>query len=132
MTESRDEDDDATSWVVRVSRFASAEIQAGWEHFAYFAGETVANEWDAGLRAELARLAFNPTRFPVAEDESVAFGGPTRRMTYRRTRSAAAYNIFFRLDRNALDAPTVLVIHIRHSARAPITQDEAQSITGQE
>jgi len=53
-------------------------------------------------------------------------------MTYRRTRGAAAYFVFFRLEQNEQDAPTVFVLHVRHAARAPLTPDEAQSILAQE
>ncbi len=55
-----------------------------------------------------------------------------RRMLYRRTRTGPTYRVLFTLRESPDDAPTVAIIHVRHAAQAPMTQQEAWEIESSE
>lgn len=72
-----------------------------------------AARWYAGLEKAIDALSQNPTRHPVAEEESEQFGITIRRMLYGRRQGV--YRILF-----TIEADTVTLHYVRHSARGPI------------
>jgi len=120
-----------TKWAIRLTPFARADIAAAWDHFSQSSGEEVADAWQQGLEAEIMRLSLFPTSSPVADEDDL-FSATVHKLLYRRTRRGPAYQIFFTLRTSPDDAPTVLVMHIRHAARAPMTRLEAREIESSE
>ncbi len=118
-------------WAIRFTSRADADIIAAADFFADNAGIEIARTWMQGLNAEVAKLAQFPTLWPVAE-EAQLFRENIRRMLYRRTRRGPAYRVLFVMRQNPDDAPTVAIIHVRHAAQAPMTQEEAWEIEGSE
>lgn len=119
------------SWVIRFTSRADDDLMGASAYFAEQAGISIARAWVAGLRAEAAKLALLPTRWPVAEESSL-FRENVRRMLYRRTRGGPSYRVLYILRQSLDDAPTVAIIHVRHAAQAPMTQDEAREIESAE
>ncbi|MGI4789685.1 MAG: hypothetical protein ACRYFS_12635 [Janthinobacterium lividum] len=118
-------------WAIRYNIRAKSDIAAAWRHFAESGSEDIANVWEEGLYAEVAKLARIPTRWPIAEEDKL-FRESVRRMLYRRTPGGPAYRVLFVLRQNPDDAPTVAIIHIRHAAQKPMTRKEAREIEAAE
>jgi len=95
------------------------------------AGEETAEEWQAGIRREIAKLSQFPARLPIAPEDKL-FQETVRVLLYRRTARGPAYRIFFILRETEQEAPTVGIIHVRHAARAKMTRKEAREIEGAE
>lgn len=74
-----------------------------------------AAKWYLGLEKAVAKLATNPERHPVAEEESERFGVTIRQMLYGRRRGV--YRILY-----AVENDTVSLLFVRHSARGPIEE----------
>ncbi len=117
-------------WAIRYSQRAIQDISAAWMHFAESADVDIADAWERGLKAEIAKMAQFPRRF--SEADSGLFSFPVRRMTYRRTPRGPAYFLYFSLRVNPSDAPTLFIMHLRHAAQAPLTQKEAREIEASE
>lgn len=90
----------------------------------------IADAWESGLKAEIAKLAQFPQRF--SSEESDFFSVPVRKMIYRRTRRGPAYLVYFTLRRLPDDAPTLLIMHLRHGSQSPVTRKEAREIEASE
>lgn len=120
-------DDQPVVWAIRYTQWAIRDISAAWTHFAETVDVDRADAWETGLKAEIAKLAQFPQRFSTGEDDG-NFTIPVRRMTYRRTRRGPACFVYFTLRTNADDAPTLLIMHLRHAAKAPLTRREARDI----
>ena len=118
-------------WSIRLSRRADEEIEAARQYFERTAGEEIAEEWLAGLRREIAKLAQFPARMAAAP-ESNLFQETVRDFLYRRTARGPAYRVFFVLMETPQDAPIVRITHIRHAARAGMTRKEARQIEAAE
>lgn len=118
-------------WAIRISNRADNEITAARQHFERTAGEETAEEWQAGLRREIAKLSQLPARLPVAPEDKL-FQETVHVFLYRRTPRGPAYRIFFILKEAEQEAPTVGIIHIRHAAQKPMTRKEAQEIEASE
>ena len=118
-------------WAIRFNRRAKSDIAAAWRHFAESASVNIADAWEKELYAEIAKLAQLPTRWPLAEEDKL-FRESVRRMLYRRTAGGPAYRVLFVLRENPDDAPTVVIIHIRHAAQKPMTRKEAREIEASE
>ncbi len=123
--------DEPQRWSIRLSRRADDELEAARQHFERTAGEKVAEEWQAGLRAEIAKLAQFPARLPVAPEDKL-FTETVHVLLYRRTARGSAYRIFFVLRKPEQEAPTVGIIHVRHAAQKPMTRKEAREIEASE
>ncbi len=120
-----------TKWAIWLTQFARADIAAAWEHFLRSSDEEIADGWQQGLESEIRRLSLFPESLPVADEDDL-FAVTIRKLLFRRIRRGPAYQIFFTLQTAPDDAPTVLVMHIRHASRAPITQQEAWEIESSE
>lgn len=118
-------------WAIRFTNRARADILAAEDYFVGKATDEIAKAWSAGLIAEAAKLARHPTIWPIAEEDKL-FRQTVHRMLYCRTRTGPAYRVLFVLRRSPDDAPTVGIIHIRHAARASMTQQEAWEIESTE
>ncbi len=114
-----------------MTRRANSDRAAAWFYFAETANEEIARAWRQGLDAEVAKLAQFPGSWPVAEEDKL-FRESVRRMLYRRTPSGPAYRVLFVLRENPDDAPTVVIIHVRHAAQKPMTRKEAREIEASE
>ena len=76
-----------------------------------------ATRWYSGLQKAIAKLAENPERHPIAEEESERFGITIRQCLYGRR--PGVYRIFYTI------APeTVSVLAIRHGARGPLEPED--------
>lgn len=118
-------------WAIRYNRRAKSDILAAWHHLAGSASEQIADALEKGLYAEISKLAQLPTRWPVAEEDKL-FRESVRRMLYQRTPGGPAYRVLFVMRENPDDAPTVTIIHIRHSAQKLVTRKEAKEIEASE
>lgn len=118
-------------WSIRLSKRADEEIEAARQYLERTAGEEIAEEWLAGMRQEIAKLAQFPARVATAP-ESKLFQESVRDFLYRRTARGPAYRVFFVLIETPQDAPTVRITHIRHAAKARMTRKEAREIEGAE
>ena len=114
-------------WAIRQTTRADIDVLAASVYIAETAGVEIARDWLEGLKAEIAKLAQLPTRWPLAEEDKL-FRESVRRMLYRRTAGGPAYRVLFVLRENPDDAPTVVIIHIRHAAQKPMTRKEAREI----
>lgn len=118
-------------WAIRFTNKARADILAAEDYLTEKANAEIAGAWSAGLIDEVAKLARYPTIWPVAEENRL-FKQTVHRMLYRRTRTGPTYSALFVLRQSPDDAPTVGIIHIRHAAQAPMTQQEAWEIESSE
>ena len=118
-------------WAIRYTRRAKADSLAALEYFTDREGVELGRAWKKGFDFEVAKLAQLPTRWPLAEEDKL-FREQVRRMLYRRTPSSPAYRVLFVLRERPDDAPTVTIIHVRHSAQKPMTRKEAKEITAAE
>lgn len=124
-------DEPPISWIIRSTKRARGDMEAAEERLAALAGEEIAEAWTEGLESEIAKLAQLPTRWPIAEEDKL-FRESVRRMLYRRTPSGPAYRILFVMRESSDDAPTVTIIHVRHSSQKPMTRKEAREIEAAE
>jgi plasmid stabilization system protein ParE len=120
-------DDQPTTWAIRLTAKAYASLEAAWRHLARTAGEEIADAWREGLEEEISRLARMPGSLPLAR-ENDRFAETVRSLLYRRTPRGPAHRILFVQRSSELEAPTVVVINIRHGAQAPITRREAREL----
>lgn len=118
-------------WSIRISRWADEEIETARLYFERTAGEEIAEEWLAGLRREIAKLAQFPARMGAAPEDKL-FQATVRDFLYHRTARGPAYRVFFVLMETPQDAPTVRITHIRHASRAGMTRREAREIEAAE
>jgi plasmid stabilization system protein ParE len=72
-----------------------------------------AARWYAGLQRAVGKLAENPERHPVAEEESELLGLTIRQMLYGRRRGV--YRILY-----SVEGQTITLHHVRHSAQGPL------------
>lgn len=115
---------------IRCTQGAIRDIVVAWSRFAESADQDIADAWESGSKTEIGKLAQYPQRF--SESEADVFSVPVRRMMYRRTRRSAAYFVCFTLRTSPEDAPTLLVMHIRHTTQRPMTRKEAREIESSE
>jgi len=126
-----DDTEQPTIWAIRFTNRARADVLAAEDYFVERADAEIAQAWSAGLVEETAKLARYPTIWPLAEEDRL-FKQTVHRMLYRRTRTGPAYRVLFVLRQSPDDAPTVGIIHVRHAAQAPMTQQEAREIEASE
>ena len=114
-------------WAIRFTERAREEILVAEDYLLATAGAGAAVEWSSGLIVEAGKLAQYPTIWPVAEEDSL-FRQTVRRLLYRPSRRSQTYRVLFVLRQTPEDAPTVSIIHVRHSAQAAMTASEAREI----
>ncbi|MDR3634470.1 MAG: type II toxin-antitoxin system RelE/ParE family toxin [Isosphaeraceae bacterium] len=78
-----------------------------------------AARWYVGLEKAIAKLSTFPERHPIAEEDSEQLGIALRQMAYGRRRGA--YRVLF-----SIQADTVYLHYVRHSARGPIEPGESR------
>jgi plasmid stabilization system protein ParE len=123
------DNDNPTVYAVRFFPRARQEAEEAALRLADLAGEEVAAAWLTGFEAEVRKLSSSPRRFPlVPEPENRRLARETRQLVYRRTSSSVAYRILFFIEDDGADGPTVLIIHVRHAARRPLTAQEAREL----
>ena len=119
-------------FAVRIGERALRDIDAAYVRFAEIASEAIAHEWRVSLLDAIGGLATLPRRFPVASE---TFRQETRQMLYRRAHHSAAYRVLFGMrgeQADAQDAPTDVILHVRHAASRPLTRKEIREIEAQE
>jgi plasmid stabilization system protein ParE len=90
------------------------------------AGSEISKIWREGLKTALKRLS-SPREHSIIPEHK-HFRREVRQLIYRRTPSSVAYRILFLVSDDTPDGPLVLIFHIRHSARRPITIREARQM----
>jgi plasmid stabilization system protein ParE len=119
-----------SNYSVRFSPRAERETAEAATWLAEIVGsDDLAVEWFLGIKAAAGTLATNPRRFPVHADASRKLGRQVRGLLFqRRSASTAAYHLYYSIEDNGDDGPTVRVVHVRHASRKPITRAEAKEI----
>ena len=110
-------------YVVRLNERAINDINAAYVRIAEVVSESVANAWREGLADAMASLSIFPRSHPLASEK---FRTEVRQLLYQRPGSQISYRILFTIIEDegpAHDAPTVLILHIRHAAARPATND---------
>lgn len=127
-------DDAEKRYALRLIPRAERDIDAAIVHFANTSGFEIAQLWRGRLFEEIARLATNPTRFPLIPEMRRLRGFPHefRHLVWRRTVSSVAYRIIFWIEEEGDDGPTVTVGFVRHAAARPVMPSEAREIQGTE
>ena len=115
------DEDQPTRWAIRLSKRADNEITAARQRFTRTAGEEIAEEWQDGLKSEIAKLSQFPARLPVAPEDKL-FKETIYVLLYRRTTRGPAYRVFFFLREAQEEVPTVAIVHVRHAAQKPMTR----------
>ena len=119
-------------YALRVTPRAERDIEAAIVHFADTAGFEIAQVWRGRLFEEIASLATNPARFPIAPEMPYlrGFKGEFRQLVWRRTVSSVAYRIIFWIEEEGYDGPTVSVAYVRHGSAKPITRKDVRDLQG--
>ena len=116
------------TYAVRFTERAQRDLDTATLHFAETASPEIAVAWRDGVYDALASLATFPRRCPTAPER---FHREVRQLLYRRPGSQTAYRILFAIageDTASPDAPTVTILHLRHSSARPITRTQARAI----
>jgi plasmid stabilization system protein ParE len=125
-----DADDEPRRYVVRLTDRARGEIERAYEGLRDAAGVRVADEWQDGLVAALRTLSTFPQRCPLIP-EAGEFTREVRHLLYRRPRSGRSspvHRLLYFIQEDEQDAPRVFIVHVRHGAAAPLTEEDARSI----
>ncbi len=125
------------TYALRFSPRALADIEAAFERLLFLTGVAAAIAWKDGLFDAAATLATNPRRLAVAPESRFftrrfSSGDGVRQLLYRRTPASPFYRLFFVATDDTDDGPTVILLHLRHGARRPLTRSEAQEIEREE
>ena len=85
----------------------------------------IAQRWFNGLMVAIASLQEMPERCALAP-EAEELGDAIRLLLYgRRSRS---YKVYFKVQMDSATIGKVLVFHVRHWARRPLTEDELDEL----
>jgi plasmid stabilization system protein ParE len=128
MSNPENRDEQAPTYALRFTERAQRDLDAATIHFAETASPEVAVAWREGLYKALESLATFPRRCSPAPER---FRREIRQMLYRRTGSQTTYRILFGFageEETSPDAPTVIILHIRHASARPITHTQARTI----
>jgi hypothetical protein len=90
--------------------------------------EAFAANWEEGLFMEICRLSHQPYKHDIALLETRRLGRETRDVTYRPHRGGVAYRLFYTVVQSEGEPASMVIIHVRHGSRRPITAKEAASI----
>ena len=117
-------------YALRITPRAERDIETAIVHFSDTAGLEIAQAWRGRLFEEIAGLATNPTRFPVAPEMPFlrGFKREFRQLVWRRTVSSVAYRIIFWIDEDSDDGPTVTIAYVRHGSAKPITRKDVRDL----
>ena len=131
MNDAHDAGEELPVYAIRITERAQRDINAATVHFGDTASPEIGAAWRTGLYEAISSLATLPRRCPVAPER---FRSEVRQMQYRRAGSHVAYRILFRIEgeeANALDPPTVIIMHIRHASARPLTRTQIREIESQ-
>ncbi len=115
-------------YTLRFAERARRDLDAATVRYAEAVTPEAAVAWREGLYQALASLTSFPRRCPLAPDR---FWGEVRQLIYRHPGSSLSHRILFatvREEQGALDAPAVVILHVRHGAARAITRAEARRI----
>jgi plasmid stabilization system protein ParE len=96
---------------VEIARSAEADLREAYR-WLQEKSPTAADQWRSRLPRKINTLASQPKRCPLAE-ENEEFDEELRVLLYGKR--AGVYRILF-----TIRADSVVVLHVRHSARGPI------------
>lgn len=113
-------------YAIRITGPAAADVEEAAASLSSLVGDGPTDDWEDGFYEAIRTLSRMPSKHPLAERESRHFGLPVRVLLYKRHPAGAAYRVLFTVVEGASDPPFVRLLHIRHGARRPITQVEAQ------
>ncbi len=132
MSDTEDKDEPTRTYALRVTQRAQRDLDAATVYFAETASPEIAVMWREGIYAELASLATFPRRCPRVPEQ---FHREVRQLLYRRSGSQTAYRILFAIageEETSPDAPTVIILHVRHTAARPITRTQVRIIEAEQ
>ncbi len=120
------EADEPRRYAIRVYEHAVRDINQAYVSLAESVSVEHADEWKQGLKDAIAGLSEFPRRCPLVTER---FRREVRQLVYRRHR------VFFTIiNEEALkeasfgDPPTVMIMHLRHSANRPLTRRQIREI----
>ena len=119
-------------YAVRTREYAKRDIDAEVVRLAEAGSADAAIAWNEELDEAIGGLATLPRRCPRVPEP---FHGEVRQLLYQRSGSRVRHRILFRItgeEENALDPPTVTVIHVRHGAARPLTKAQIRQIEAAE
>ena len=120
------------SFRLRLTERAHRSLNEATIYFAETASPDIAVAWREGFYAVLTPLSEAPRRFPRAPEP---FRREVRQVTYRRPGSRVVYRVLFTIigeEEGSPDAPTVLILLVRHGAARPLTRAEMRQIESAE
>ena len=109
-------DEQPLHYALRFTERARRDIDAATVHIAESSSPELAIVWREGLYDTVASLATFPRRCPLAREQ---FRCEARQILYRRPGSRFAHRLLFTFsgeEATSPDAPTVILLHVRHSA----------------
>ncbi len=116
------EADEPRHYAIRVYEHATRDINEACVFLADSVSVEHANEWKKGLKDTIAGLSEFPRRCPLVTER---FHREVRHFVYRH------YRVIFTIineDDFSEDPPTVMIMHLRHSASRPLTRREIREI----
>ena len=114
-------------YAIRFRSRARLELDEARVRLAEMTDLDHAIEWYNGFLDALATLADNPSRTRLAPENDY-FRDTVHAYVYRLTSRGVAYQVYYTIVETVEDAPSVTILHIRHSARKPMTRAEARKI----
>lgn len=131
MRHPESKDEQPLNYALRFTERARRDIDAETVYIAETSSPEIAIVWREGLYDTVASLAILPRRCPLAREQ---FRCEVRQILYRRPGSRFAHRILFTFSGEeavSSDAPTVILLHVRHSASRPLTKLQARAIESQ-
>ena len=116
-----------TQYVIRLTERALRDIDAAYLWVAEATSLDLADAWLSELELTLAGLSQFPRRYPEVKER---FRLSVRQVIYRRQESRIAHRILFTLlnEESEEDAPTVRILHLRHTSRRSLTRRDIREI----
>lgn len=127
-----DENDEPLSYIIRTKERAKRELTAEYVRLADVISEATANQWLDEIYDAIASLAQFPRRCPISPEQ---FTRETRQLRYQRRGSQISHRVLFTItneEPDALEPPTVTIVHLRHASARPMTRREIREIEGSE
>lgn len=119
-------EDEPTVYSVRLSEPAAEQIEVEHARQQELFGPNAADAWEDALMDAVAALATYPKRCAVAPEnhlfQRVSPGELLRLYIYQRARRSVQWRVLFTVHEATSDPPTIWIQHIRHGARAPMTE----------
>ena len=113
---------------LRITEQAAADIDDANNYLAKKAGAAFAEKWEEGLIQEIRKLSSQPYKYDVDLLETQRLKRETRDLTYRLKPGVVAYRIFYAIVESDMEPTSVVIIHVRHGSRRPITKKEGGAL----